>query len=257
VLEEMIVLIGVGHVFSIKDAIRFIILTKKPKAVCIELDKVRFDALEKGNLHNPDAPFFIKRLQKVYEKAAAIQGASVGEEMLSAVEVARDLDIPYFLIDVEASPIIMSILDSLTMAQKIKLAGQVLTASVLPKNYIEEEIKKVQENPEDAMAIFEKEFPTLKRDIVDQRDSYMAQKIRELSGKFSDIVAIIGEGHLPGMIKNLSDMELDIIHLSEVIRIAKDIQNGELVMPPMVDEKVIDAHTVSFTYTIDLDGDSY
>ena len=44
----MIILVGVGHVFSIKEAVRYLILSKKPDAVCVELDKVRFDALENG-----------------------------------------------------------------------------------------------------------------------------------------------------------------------------------------------------------------
>lgn len=250
------ILIGVGHVFSIKDAIRYIIISKRPDAVCVELDKIRFDALESGVLHDPNAPFLIKRLQKIYEKAAATQGAEVGEEMISAVDTARDMGIPYYFIDVDASPMVMSLLDRLSMGQKLKLAGQVMAASVLPKNYIEEGIKKVQENPEEAMAEFEKAFPTLKHDIVDFRDEHMARKLREISGKHDSVIAIVGEGHIPGITMKVSDLAPIVIHLAEVRRIAKSIEEGEISMPSIDSEGSKRTHTVGFSIDIYYDDGS-
>jgi pheromone shutdown protein TraB len=242
-----IILVGVGHVFSIKDAIRYIILKYRPDVVCIELDRMRFEALESGMLHDADAPFIIKRLQKVYEKAAATQGAEIGEEMLAGVEAAKELGVPHIFIDLDASPMVMSLIDNLTMGQKLKLAGQVLTASVLPQNYLEEGIRKVQENPDEAMAEFEKAFPTLKRDIVDMRDDHMAKRIREVSQTHSLVLSIVGEGHIPGIMKKLNDMGPMVIHLNEVMRISEDLQNGKLRSQ---------THSVGFTVVIDYEDGS-
>ena len=79
----MITLIGIGHVFSIRDAVKYIIYQRRPNAVCVELDIFRFEILDKGLDRSKDAPFLMKRLQKVYDKAAQTQGAQVGEELLA------------------------------------------------------------------------------------------------------------------------------------------------------------------------------
>ena len=228
----MITLLGVGHVFSIRKAIRHLIIERMPDAVCVELDRIRFHALESGILHDEDAPFLMKRLQRIYKKAADSQGASIGEEMLSGVETAREINVPYFLIDIEANTMVNTLMNSLSVGQKIKIAGQVLTASVLPNEMIEEGLKKVQEDPEAAMMEFEKQYPDLKRSIVDQRDLYMTARIKEISIKYGNIVCIVGEGHIKGMIKALPDMDIEVVHLKEIMAIAEDIENGKIAGSP-------------------------
>ena len=97
----MITLVGIGHVFSIKDAVKYLVFTKRPDAVCLELDRLRFDALESGTRGQEDAPFIFRRLQRIYDKAAETQGATVGEEMLGAAEAAQEMGIPHYFIDIE------------------------------------------------------------------------------------------------------------------------------------------------------------
>ncbi|MGA1822832.1 MAG: TraB/GumN family protein [Thermoplasmatota archaeon] len=230
----MITLVGIGHVFSIREAVKQIVYRKNPQAVCIELDKFRFDALEKGLRGSEDGPFLLKRLQKIYDKAAKSQGADVGEEMLGAVEAAKILGIPHYFIDVEATPVVGGILDGMTIGQKMKLAGSVVTASFLPKKHLEEGIKKIEDNPEEAMAQFERAFPKLKKDLVDYRDKYMADKLMDISIDHRDIIAVVGEGHIPGISRYLKDLDIEIIHLNEVMELAKKIESGEEIVKPPV-----------------------
>jgi pheromone shutdown protein TraB len=228
---EMITLVGIGHVFSIKKAIKYLIHQLEPDAVCLELDRIRFDALEKGVRGSEDAPFLFKRLQKVYDKAAKTQGASVGEEMLGAAEAAKEIGIPHIFIDVEASPMVVDLFQKLTMTEKMKLIGSVLGASIMPSSTLEDGIKKIGENPEEYMEQFEKAFPTLKKDIVDYRDRYMAGKLINLSREYPHLVAVVGEGHVKGMERYLSPHDLKVIHLKEVKDIAKKIESGDLKLP--------------------------
>lgn len=223
----MITLVGIGHVFSIKEAVKHIVFRKKPQAVCVELDKFRFEALEQGVRGAENGPFLIKRLQKIYDKAAESQGANVGEEMLGAVEAAKQLGVPHYFIDVEATPVVGSILEGMSMSQKVKLAGSVVTASFLPKKHLEEGIKKIENDPEEAMAQFEKAFPKLKKDLVDYRDRYMAEKLIDISIDHQDIIAVVGEGHIPGISDHLKDHDIEVIHLNEVMDLAKKIEKGE------------------------------
>ncbi len=224
----MITLVGIGHVFSIKDAVKYIIYERRPHAVCVELDKFRFDALEKGLDRSADAPFLLKRLQKVYEKAAKINGAEVGEEMLGAVEAATGLNIPHFFIDVEATPMVSNLLDGMPLTDKIKLAGSVIGASVIPKKQLEKGIELIEKDPDSAMEQFGKVFPDLKKKIVDYRDRYMSNKIISLNMTYPHILAVVGEGHIRGMSKHLEKQQLQIIHLRQVNKVAKDLETGKL-----------------------------
>lgn len=230
----MITLVGIGHVFSIKDAVKYLVYTRRPDAVCLELDRLRFDALESGVRGQEDAPFIFKRLQRIYDKAAETQGATVGEEMLGAAEAAQEMEIPHYFIDIEASPMVMDMFQKLTVGEKLKLFGSVLGASFLPKKTIEEGIKQIGENPDQYMDQFEKYFPSLKRDIVDYRDRYMSKKILEISSEHQHVFAVVGQGHIPGMKKFLQGLDVQIIPLKEVKEIAEKLVKGDLKMPKVI-----------------------
>ncbi len=224
----MITLVGIGHVFSIRKAVKYIIYQRRPHAVCVELDKFRFEMLDKGMDRSKDAPFLMKRLQKVYDKAAQSQGAEVGEEMLGAVEAAREMEIPHFFIDVEATPMVSGMLKDLPLSQKLKLAGSVLGASVLPKKQLEKGMGMIENDPDRAMKEFGKVFPDLKERIVDYRDTYMSRKLMKLNREYPHLLAVIGQGHMTGIRNHLKNMDVEVIELRQVNKIARKIENGEL-----------------------------
>ena len=224
----MITLVGIGHVFSIRKAVKYIIYQKHPHAVCVELDKFRFEMLDKGLDRSKDAPFLMKRLQKVYDKAAQSQGAEVGEEMLGAVEAAREMDIPHFFIDVEATPMVSGMLKGLPLSQKLKLAGSVLGASVLPKKQLEKGMGMIEDDPDRAMKEFGKVFPDLKERIVDYRDTYMSRRLIKLNREFPHLLAVIGQGHMAGIRNHLKDLDVEVIELKQVNRLAQRIEKGEV-----------------------------
>jgi pheromone shutdown protein TraB len=194
----------------------------------VELDQFRFDALEKGIDRSEDAPFLMKRLQKVYNKAADISGAEVGEEMLGAVEAAKDLNIPHFFIDVEATPMVSGLLDGMPLSQKLKLAGSVLGASFLPRKHLEKGMEEIQKDPSSAMEKFGKVFPDLKERIVDYRDTYMATKLKQLHRMYPHVVAVVGEGHIKGMSTHLVADDIEVIHLRQVKKLAEKLESGSL-----------------------------
>ncbi|MCU0798260.1 MAG: TraB/GumN family protein [Candidatus Thermoplasmatota archaeon] len=231
----MITLVGIGHVFSIRDAVRHIIFSRRPNAVCLELDKLRFEILERGDLGKEDGQLLSKILHGIYEKAASAQGATVGEEMLGAADAARDLGVPYFLIDVEATPMVNGLLKDMNFVQKAKLLGSVLGAYVVPKKLLEKEIRKIEEDPTEAMEQFERVFPELKRRLVDYRDHYMADRIVQISIMYPHTLAVVGEGHIKGIRGLLEGQDLEVIHLKDVTSIARRIENGELPFPRLSD----------------------
>jgi pheromone shutdown protein TraB len=242
----MITLVGIGHVFSIRKAVKYIIYKSRPHAVCVELDKFRFEMLDKGMDRSKDAPFLMKRLQKVYDKAAQSQGAEVGEEMLGAVEAAREMEIPHFFIDVEATPMVSGMLKDLPLSQKLKLAGSVLGASVLPKKQLEKGMGMIENDPDRAMKEFGKVFPDLKERIVDYRDTYMSRKLIKLNREYPHLLAVIGQGHMAGIRNHLRNMDVEVIELKQVNKIAQKIENGDLRLISPEDRGVNSSLNLSF-----------
>ncbi|CAF1758801.1 BnaC09g30500D [Brassica napus] len=47
-----------------------------------------------------------------------------------------------------------------------------------------------------------KEFPSLMDTLVHERDKYMACMLSRVASEHSSIVAVVGRGHLQGIIKN-------------------------------------------------------
>jgi len=251
-LNLMITLIGIGHVFSIKDAVKYLVFNMNPDAVCLELDRLRFDALESGMRGSEDAPFLFRRLQRIYDKAAETQGAQVGEEMLGGAEAADEMGIPHYFIDIEASPMVMNIFQKLTVSEKLKLFGSVIGASFLPKKTLEEGIKQIGENPDEYMDQFEKYFPSLKHDIVDYRDRYMSKRILDISRQHEHVLAVVGQGHIKGMTAYLERYGLQVITLKEVQKIAKGLEDGSLKMPKVVKREETEGsnNDVHFSFSI-------
>lgn len=79
-----------------------------------------------------------------------------------------------------------------------------LAAGVLVKEKIDEEmIEKIkqQDQLEHLMEEFTGKFPEIKRRLIDERDIYMSQKIREARGE--KIVVVAGAGHIEGIKQNI------------------------------------------------------
>jgi pheromone shutdown protein TraB len=69
------------------------------------------------------------------------------------------------------------------------------------------------------MSTFGKEFPSIKRVLIDERNQYMAAIIRELGKTHERIVVVIGDGHVKGiqaLIKDNFKDQIEIIRLKEV-----------------------------------------
>lgn len=77
------------------------------------------------------------------------------------------------------------------------------------------------------MEQFGKVFPELKKNLVDYRDKYMANKILSLNREHPHILAVVGEGHVSGMAKLMKGAPMEIIHLNTVRKIAKELEEGK------------------------------
>ncbi|MCK4886142.1 MAG: TraB family protein, partial [Planctomycetes bacterium] len=72
---------------------------------------------------------------------------------------------------------------------------------------------KGQDQLDSVMAEFSESFPEIKKRLIDERDIFLAQKIREAKG--STVVAVVGAGHVTG-IKEYIQKDNDLEPLMEL-----------------------------------------
>ena len=82
---------------------------------------------------------------------------------------------------------------------RLKLLGVLLEAMFTSEKIGDEDIEalKKQDQLEALMGEMGKAFPEIKKRLIDERDIYIAQKLRQAPG--TRIVAVVGAGHVPGM----------------------------------------------------------
>ena len=79
---------------------------------------------------------------------------------------------------------------------------------------METELRRYQDDPAAAIEELKRQYPTVWRVVIDERDEKMAQAIRRgLTGKG---VAVVGDGHVDGMLRRLTDLDVSTYRLGDV-----------------------------------------
>ncbi len=226
--DREIILIGTAHV-SKKSAeeVQEVILTEKPDTVCVELCQSRYKTItDKDKWKNTDIFSIIKQGKAVlllinlvlssYQKRLARQfGIEPGQEMLQGITSAREIGATLCLADRDIQTTLMRIWRRVGFWGKIKLLFQLLFSLVLSEDISEEEMEKMktQDMLTSTLDEMSNSFPQFKTVLVDERDQYLAQKIKEAPG--NKVVAVLGAAHIPGVTGELNK-EHDLKLLTKV-----------------------------------------
>jgi len=214
----MITLLGIGHVFQLRDTVQGVINDKLPGLVCVELDEVRYKVIRSKQKGGVPPSFAYYMLARFEEKMADMYGSSVGDEMIAAVDAAQDLQIPVAFIDMDGQKMFRKMMKEMTIKERVWLFLASLGSLFVSKKRVEKELKEFEDNTEAYMDELEKKFPSIKRVLIDERDEHMASKLAAFNTKVTDIVAVVGDGHVPGISDRLAylDLEHEVIRLSEL-----------------------------------------
>jgi len=218
--NKTIIIVGTAHISKQSaELVEEVIRTEKPDIVCVELDKQRFEALSnKKKWENLDLKAIIKDKQlstllinillSSYQKKLGNKlGVNPGVELLRATEVAKEMEIPIELGDRDVRITLKRAWRSMSFWQKSKFMTMGL-ASVFDKEDITEEKLEELKNKDvltELMSELGKAMPVLKEVLIDERDSYLAKKIKESNGE--KIVAVVGAGHLKGIVEKINSDE--------------------------------------------------
>lgn len=217
---KWIVLVGTAHVSrqSVED-VRAAIAAVRPDTVAVELCPSRYEGMVNKERWRQTNLFDIIRrgkamlllaqlvLQSFYRRLGKRLEVEPGAEMLAAIAAAQETGARLELIDRRIDLTLKRAWRSLKFWPRLKLLGALIGDLFGSEEVGEQEIEalKQKDQLETLLGKLGRRFPEIKRVLLDERDLYLAQKLRQCPGE--RIVAVVGAGHVPGIRKA---MESDI-----------------------------------------------
>ena len=225
-----IYLVKTAHVSknSIED-VKQCIEEVKPDSICIELDEDRYNKLnEPDKWQNQDIAQVIKDkkvgfllvniiLSSFQRRMAKSMDSNTGGEMMEGIKQSKELNIPLVLADRPIKMTFSRIWRNLGLWEKSKLLVSIISSIFDDEEISEEDIAALKEADALEAALNEvgKQFPVVKRILVDERDEYLSAKIKNAPG--NKVVAIIGAAHCGGVI-NSFDKDVDTNKLEDITK---------------------------------------
>jgi pheromone shutdown-related protein TraB len=206
------ILVGTAHISRESvDLVRTVIEAEKPDCVCIELDAQRYEALsQQKRFEALDLREVIRKQQLAamlmnlllasYQKRLGGKlGVIPGSELLEAAKVAKENGIPISLCDRDIRVTLRRAWAALSIWKKSMLVSTFVASAFEDPELSEEELNRIKQKDvlSELMNELGDAMPALKEALIDERDRFLAQKIRESKGQ--KLVAVVGAGHIKGM----------------------------------------------------------
>ncbi len=213
-----IILLGTAHISRESvDLVTETIQREKPDCVCVELDKRRYDAISrKDHFEQLDIKKIIKKkqlatlmanmiLSSYQKKLGEKMGVLPGTELIEAARVAEDQGIPLELCDRDVRVTLLRAWRMTPLWKKGKLMASLLMSLFDDTDITEEKLRQLKKSDviSELMAELGSAMPELKKVLIDERDTYLSEKIKQAPGR--KIVAVIGKGHLEGIKKAIME----------------------------------------------------
>ncbi len=214
--EREIILVGTAHVSreSVEE-VRQVIREEMPDRVCLEIDRSRYASLtEKRVWKDLDIARVLRQrkgflllanlvLSAFQRRLGKELGVQPGEEMLAAVEVCRELAIPYSLCDRDIQITLRRAWARSSFWGKNKMLAALLASIFATEKLTPEDIEKLKKKNalQGMMEELAGYLPSVKEVLIDERDRYLAAGIHRAEGR--KVVAVVGAGHMDGIVRNL------------------------------------------------------
>ncbi len=199
----------------------------QPDTVCVELCQPRYQnltdpetwrkldilqVLRSGRAHLLLSSLIMSSFQR---RIADKLGVQPGAEMLAAIQRADAGGAELVLVDRPIDVTLKRAGGRLGWWTRIKILSQLLGGLIFGEDIEEEQIEELKQSERlhDALDMMANEFPPIKEALIDERDTWLAQKIREAGGR--RVVAVVGAGHVPGITRQIHE-DHDLRALGEV-----------------------------------------
>ncbi|OPL15092.1 MAG: conjugal transfer protein TraB [Firmicutes bacterium ML8_F2] len=235
---RQVILVGTAHVSKKSvEEVKDVIEKEKPDTVCIELCQSRYQSITDVNRwQNTDVVKIIREgrallllanmvLSSYQKRLGKKFGINPGQEMIQAIKSAEETGASLCLADRDIQTTMLRLWRSTGLWGKLKLFFQLLMSIFVDEELTEEDMEKMKNKDMLSAALDELSgaFPQLKSIIIDERDQYLAYKIKSAPGE--KIVAVLGAGHIPGIKKELFREQ----NLAELTRIPPASKTTKIV----------------------------
>ncbi|SEO15383.1 pheromone shutdown-related protein TraB [Amphibacillus marinus] len=224
--NKTFILIGTAHVSKHSaEEVKRVIDEEKPNSVCVELDEQRYQAImDQNRWKNTDIFKIIKEKKATlllmnlaissFQKRIAKQfDIKPGQEMIQGIHSAQEHDAELVLADRNIQITFSRVWGGVGVKGRMQLLTQVLAGIFSNETITEEELEKMksQDTIDSILSEFTESFPKLKKPLIDERDQYLAEKIKTAPGE--KVVAVLGAAHVPGIKKELAqNHDLDALN---------------------------------------------
>ena len=210
--DKEITLIGTAHVSKESaDLVAKVIEEEIPDTVCVELCQSRYQSItQKKRWQNTDllkvikekkAFLLLSNLMLAYfqKKIGKKLGIRPGEEMMRAIQTAEAVGARIHLADRDIRTTLSRTWRLMGLWTKVKLLAHFIASVGEMDDIKQEDIEKMKREDvlETLLSEIGESLPEIRRILIDERDLYLAHKIRTAPGR--KIVAVVGAGHVPGI----------------------------------------------------------
>jgi pheromone shutdown-related protein TraB len=223
-----VTILGTAHVSQNSvDAVRSFITTEKPDTVCVELCNSRIKSIMDPDHWKKLDIFKVFKERKMYLLMSSLILSSFqkklggdikpGQELKTAIEEGNNISAKVIPIDREVQTTLKRSWGTVGIFSKMYLLSALLT-SLLVKEDVEP--NKIEElKSEDALKDLFSQLPArynqIKKVIIDERDIYLAENIRQNAASSKKLFAVVGAGHLNGIMEHIHK-ENNITPLDEI-----------------------------------------
>ena len=210
--DKTVLLVGTAHISrQSADLVKEVIDREAPDTVCIELDEKRYAALANPQQwENLDLKQIIRKKQlstllvnlvlaSYQKKLGGKLGIQPGTELLTAAKTAEAHEIPVELCDRDVRITLRRAWKATSWWKKFYMMATLLASLFDETELDEEKLAELRRNDvlSELMNEIGTALPAAKEALIDERDIFMAEKIKQAAGK--RIVAVVGAGHLEGI----------------------------------------------------------
>ncbi len=257
---KQITLIGTAHISQESVAtVTRVIRDLKPETVCVELDEQRYQSLinQKGweSLNLKDVirkkqlPFLLASLAlSSYQKRMGLAtGVQPGAELAAAAQNAEEMGLQVELIDRNVRTTLLRVWRNTGLWNKMKVLASLFAGLFEKQTVNEAELARLREADNLAGMLEEmgELLPSVKEILVDERDIYMAHRIRSAPGQ--SLVAVVGAAHVPGISAYLTGAPAEPAHIDRIDAVpAKPLSSK--IIPWLIPALVISLFIAGFFF---------
>lgn len=210
--DKEVTLIGTAHVSQASaDLVTETIAALKPDCVCVELCESRLQSIRQAARWQEMDIIRVIREKKAFLLLSNLLLASFqrriadrmeirpGQEMIAALEAAEAAGVQVCTADRDIRVTLSRTWRSMGLWHKAKLLFQMLLSLGDLEELSAADIEKMKQADmlESLLAEVGSALPQLRAILIDERDRYLAEKIRRAPGQ--RVVAVVGAGHVPGI----------------------------------------------------------